>query len=606
MWIRKGCRPVNTRLLAICLLTLALAASACVPGAAQAQDSATPAIEFGFTINAAETRAMLDLPSFPDPFVPVNGEYLVVWLTVVNTSAAASEYDYCPAEIVCLNPQWFEVVDESGNAYPVDELARAAVDQSEAQILHFGSEIPPGAGARIVLVFDVPADAAWSLRSTDLATAPFNLPIVTTERVETPEPTTLEAEMNQVVPVGGIDLVATRAEARAMIDLPSFPEPFIPQGEYVVVYLTITTITNTGGAAEYDICPPDGPLCLSQLWFELVDAAGNAYPVEPIAWAAFSMNPNFLPFGSELAPNIPEPIALVFDVPAGVTQWWLESTPDAPQPFSIRLQLSPAPGTIRVVTAATGGEETGAGAAVELILDTSGSMLEPLEGQRRIDIAKTVLGELVSETIPTGTPLALRVFGDTPESCETNLAAPLQPLDPGAMAGLISGLDAIDGVNTPIGASLEQVPVDLEGVAGTKIVVLVTDGEETCGGDPAATLRTIAEHGIGVRVNIVGFAVQDDALKAQFREWAHLGNGQYFDAAGSAELGQAIAAAVQPPFRVLDAAGNEIATGLVDGDPVEVPAGTYTVEILSANTAAIDNVVVASGARIDVPWPSTP
>lgn len=255
-----------------------------------------------------------------------------------------------------------------------------------------------------------------------------------------------------------------------------------------------------------------------------------------------------------------------------------------------------------MVREGTEGEATGGSAAIDLILDTSGSMLQPLEGQRRIDIARDVLGQLVSETIPPGTPLALRVFGDTPESCETNLIAPLQPLDPGSMSGLISGLQAIDGVNTPIAASLAQVANDLHGAEGTRIVVLVTDGEETCGGDPVAALRDIAAQGIDARVNIVGFAVENEALKAQFREWAHLGNGQYFDAAGAADLGQAIAAAVQPPYRVHDAAGNEIARGLVDGAPVEVPSGTYRVEVQAAQTVIIDNVEVGSGVRAVVPW----
>ncbi|MFN8593712.1 MAG: VWA domain-containing protein, partial [Thermomicrobiales bacterium] len=380
-----------------------------------------------------------------------------------------------------------------------------------------------------MLVFDVPADASrLVLRATDQATTPFTLPIEAAAPEATPTVAVLQAEMNQTVPVSGIDLEATRAEERATIDLASQPAPFVPQGEYVVVYLTVTNAS--GGPAEYDICPPDERGCLSQLWFALTDAEGAAYPVETIAWSAFSLDPRFLPFGSELPASTPEPIALVFDVPAGEQEWWLTSTPDAPRPFSIRLQLSPAPGSVQVTRGSSGGEGSG-GAAIELILDTSGSMLQDLEGQRRIDIARELLGKLVTEMIPPGAPLALRVFGDTPDSCDTNLLAPLQPLDPGAMSGLIAGLQAIDGVKTPIGASLDQVATNLQDAAGTRIVVLVTDGEETCGGDPAATLAAMADQGMDVHVNIVGFAVTDEAIKRQFREWAHLGNGQYFDAA---------------------------------------------------------------------------
>ncbi|MDQ3225896.1 MAG: hypothetical protein M3Q50_04600 [Chloroflexota bacterium] len=73
---------------------------------------------------------------------------------------AVAEYDYCPPEIACVNPLWFEVVAESGAAFPVDELVRAAFESSQEQVLTFGNEIPPGAAARIVLVFDVPAGGA--------------------------------------------------------------------------------------------------------------------------------------------------------------------------------------------------------------------------------------------------------------------------------------------------------------------------------------------------------------------------------------------------------------------------------------------------------------
>lgn len=59
---------------------------------------------------------------------------------------------------------------------------------------------------------------------------------------------------------------------------------------------------------------------------------------------------------------------------------------------------------------------------------------------------------------------------------------------------------------------------------------------------------------------------------------------------------------MQPPFRILDATGHEVGGGLVDGDPVEVPPGRYRLEVLSGQTAIIDDVVVEAGARVEVPW----
>ena len=48
---------------------------------------------------------------------------------------------------------------------------------------------------------------------------------------------------------------------------------------------------------------------------------------------------------------------------------------------------------------------------VEIILDTSGSMLEKVRRRTRIDIAKDALRDLVTERLPAGTPVALRIFG---------------------------------------------------------------------------------------------------------------------------------------------------------------------------------------------------
>jgi hypothetical protein len=252
------------------------------------------------------------------------------------------------------------------------------------------------------------------------------------------------------------------------------------------------------------------------------------------------------------------------------------ATPE-PEPGSIQV-LSPKvkQGERPVVQAA-------AGTAIEIILDTSGSMLSQMEdGRTRIDVARDVLNDLVTTQLPEGAPVALRVFGNEPDSCETNLLVPLQPLDPAAMGDLVRGMTAIDGVKTPLGASLARVAKDLKDAPGPKIVVLVTDGEETCDGDPEGAIRKLVKSGVDVHVNIVGFALEnDDALKKQLKRWAKLGKGTYFDASGAGDLGDAIVKAVQAPYRVLDADGEVVATGTVDGAAVSVPVGDYTVEILT-------------------------
>ena len=231
--------------------------------------------------------------------------------------------------------------------------------------------------------------------------------------------------------------------------------------------------------------------------------------------------------------------------------------------------------------------------AVELILDASGSMLQRLEGTRRIEVARTVLTDLVNETIPEGTPLALRVFGHRkPDACDTDLASPLQPLDRARVTGIIQGTQAMNLARTPIGESLSRVADDLKGVDGQKLIILITDGEETCDGDPAAAIAALKESGHDVRVNIVGFAIDDAALKAEFEEWSRIGGGLYFNASSAAELDEALQQALRPKYQVLDATGAIIATGTTGAEDIELPSGTYTVKILTSPIQTFSDVKI--------------
>jgi Mg-chelatase subunit ChlD len=249
------------------------------------------------------------------------------------------------------------------------------------------------------------------------------------------------------------------------------------------------------------------------------------------------------------------------------------------------------------VAAAPGAAETDL-AAVELVLDASGSMLQRIGGERRIDIARRALGALTRE-IPSGTGFALRVFGHREaDSCRTDLEIPLAPIDVAAATQRIDRIDAKNLAKTPIAASLELVKDDLAAARGSVLVVLVTDGEETCEGDPAAAIAGLAAAGMHVRVNIVGFAVDEVALKETFQSWARAGHGGYFDAQSGEQLTAAMRASLQSIFEVRNA-GRVVASGVVGGAPIELAPGTYEVRVPGTPRAA-DAVVVEPGATRDV------
>jgi hypothetical protein len=116
----------------------------------------------------------------------------------------------------------------------------------------------------------------------------------------------------------------------------------------------------------------------------------------------------------------------------------------------------------------------------------------------------------------------------------------------------------------------------------------VTDGEETCDGDPEAAIRKLTASGINVRVNIVGFAIDEYALRKTFERWAEIGEGTYLDAQNADELAGAISRAVDAPFEVLDGAGIVVASGTANGEAVSLPVGSYSVRWRGSREPAID------------------
>jgi hypothetical protein len=140
------------------------------------------------------------------------------------------------------------------------------------------------------------------------------------------------------------------------------------------------------------------------------------------------------------------------------------------------------------------------------------------------------------------------------------------------------------------------VAEDLAPLAGPTVVVFVTDGKETCKGDPAAEVALLVDQGVEVALNIVGFALDDEALKAEMATWAALGGGTFIDAQDGASLLSAVTAALRAPYRVYDEAGNLLARGVVGGPAVKVPGyGVYRVEVLAEPPVSYEDVALAPG-----------
>jgi hypothetical protein len=176
--------------------------------------------------------------------------------------------------------------------------------------------------------------------------------------------------------------------------------------------------------------------------------------------------------------------------------------------------------------------------SVLLILDSSGSMAARLpSGETRMEVARRAMKGVVG-TIPGKAQLSLRLYGaQSPardRNCQdTNVAVPfaLAETNVGAIASSVETTKA-NGY-TPIALSLQQAASDFPDDGKERVIVLVSDGKETCEGDPAVAAKALAAKGI--TVHTVGFLV-DTAARGQLQNVARITGGTYFDAPVGPEL----------------------------------------------------------------------
>lgn len=125
----------------------------------------------------------------------------------------------------------------------------------------------------------------------------------------------------------------------------------------------------------------------------------------------------------------------------------------------------------------------------------------------------------------------------------------------------------------------------------------MTDGEESCGGDPAAAAAELRASG-PTSIAIVSLGLDDEAM-ASFEALAAEIGAAYVDASSFEDLQAALAAALLPGFEVLSEAAGVVATGRV-GDTVELPMGVYEVRVLTTPVQVYEGVEVPGDGHVDL------
>ncbi|WP_150286731.1 vWA domain-containing protein [Rhabdaerophilum calidifontis] len=245
------------------------------------------------------------------------------------------------------------------------------------------------------------------------------------------------------------------------------------------------------------------------------------------------------------------------------------------------------------------------GRSVALILDASGSMKAMLpSGQSRIDAAKDAVETLVTG-LPEGLRLALRAYGhQSParaKNCrDTQLLTGFAPVGANR-AEVIRRARALTAQGyTPISHVLELAAGDLkaEAAAASRVVILVSDGKETCEGDPCAVAKALAAADAGLVIHTIGFAV-DVAARYQLQCIARVARGTYFDADSLGKLTESLSMAVRSravaPAVSVPAAGRK-----PGGIRLAAPSATRH-EVISVETGKVVRHLSSLSAFVDLP-----
>jgi hypothetical protein len=236
-----------------------------------------------------------------------------------------------------------------------------------------------------------------------------------------------------------------------------------------------------------------------------------------------------------------------------------------------------------------------------IILDCSGSMkARTKDGQMKMAAAKKVVTELI-QNIPDGLNVAFMVYGhevfprlDDPRNCQAvKVVRSLSEIDAAGKQELATFIHKLQPTGaTPIALALRTAAAEMARHDAFSGLVLITDGMESCKGDPDAEAAKLAENPkLTFGVNIIGFDVDGKEQAAVEGIAKAAGDkGKYYNAKTAADLKemvakvhkdlqQASAAPEQRETRKYSAAGKAVKPGSFFHDAPAVKPDDYKGEL---------------------------
>lgn len=174
-----------------------------------------------------------------------------------------------------------------------------------------------------------------------------------------------------------------------------------------------------------------------------------------------------------------------------------------------------------------------------VILDASGSMWGKAGPETKIVAAKQVLSEVLKGVSPD-VAVGFVAYGHRRKGdcTDIEMIAPLGS-DPAAIATRAQKL--VPRGRTPITEAMRQAATLFGAYDRPSTMVLVSDGIETCKGDPCALAKELKAQGVDLVIHTVGFGVAAKAAR-QLQCIAKAGDGNYYQAKDRPALSKALLA----------------------------------------------------------------
>jgi hypothetical protein len=187
--------------------------------------------------------------------------------------------------------------------------------------------------------------------------------------------------------------------------------------------------------------------------------------------------------------------------------------------------------------------------SVLILLDVSQTMKYGMDGEMfsklepKIDVARRVLRETVG-VVPPHVKLGLRTFGggvSHNDEIDCHQSALLVPIGEGNHNSIIRIADATKPAGlTPLAYALSQAPDDFQDIHGIRRIVLISDGMDSCNGDPCVFVRRLSQLGYKMKIDVVGIGPKHDPARKGLDCVSKISGGKTYEADTAAELAKSM------------------------------------------------------------------